>query len=295
MPEDDEANREGENQGGDGVDFRGDAAPETAPDFERQSVVPPDQEKGDGDLVHGEREDEQGGGMAEKNGEEAELSAREDGEHQQGEAGDDAGENQRKKNKAAEEGFSVEIGAIKGERGQQAEGQRERHAACSHHQAINDGIPDRGIGEKPAVPIEREMAGRETADAITIEGIEDEDDDGQINENKNERGINFEERSTAICGVAIHLNDQRFSSRSLRKSKEMVRMRMPTEIAAPRGQSKAAPKRLCTTLAIIVPEAPPTRSGARKSPRERTKAKVDPAPRSCEASTSGRGMCSRAA
>jgi len=54
-------------------------------------------------------------------------------------------------------------------------------------------------------------------------------------------------------------------------------MRMPTEIAAPSGQSNAAPKRLCTTLAIIVPEAPPTRSGARKSPSERTKAKVAPA------------------
>src|SRR2546425_1544646 len=71
----------------------------------------------------------------------------------------------------------------------------------------------------------------------------------------------------------------------------------------------------CTTLAIMMPEGPPTRRGARKSPRDRTKANVapaskpgmesgritrrnvcvEPAPRSCEASTSGRGMCSSAA
>src|SRR5216683_1565856 len=123
------------------------------------------------------------------------------------------------KNEAAEEGFSREIRAIEGERGQQTEGQRERHAASSHHQAINDGIPNRGVAEKLSIPIEREMAGRETADAVTIEGIKNEDGDREINEDKNERGINLEEGSATICSMAIHRNDHRFSSRSLRKSK----------------------------------------------------------------------------
>src|SRR6267143_2672855 len=176
-------------------------------------------------------------------------------------------------------------------------------------------MPERGIAEKLAVPIEREMAGRETADAVAIEGVKNENEDRQIDEDENKGGIKGQQRSAAGCSVAAHLKDHRFSSRSLRNSEAMVMVRMQTEIAAPRGQSNAAPKRLCTTLAIIVPEAPPTRSGARKSPSERTKAKVAPAsnpemergrmtrrkvarrsaPRSCEASTSARGMCSSAA
>src|SRR5260370_34722947 len=123
------------------------------------------------------------------------------------------------------------------------------------------------------------MAGREPGDAVTVERVKNENDDRQIDKDEGERGINGEQRSGAGCRVAAHLKDHRFSSRSLRKSKEMVMIRMQTEIAAPSGQSYAAPKRLCTTLAIIVPEAPPTRSGARKSPRERTKAKAAPASR----------------
>src|SRR6267143_3900131 len=152
------------------------------------------------------------------------------------------------------------------------------------------------------------MAGRETADAITIEGIKNKVDERKINKDKNESGVNSKQRGAAICSVATHFNDHRLSNRALRKSKEMVMIRIQTEIAAPNGQSNAAPKRLCTTLAIMVPEAPPTRSGARKSPNERTKANVapasrpgiergrmtrrnvstDPAPRSSDASTSGR-------
>src|SRR5712671_4360355 len=59
IPDDDEGDGDGEDQRGDGIDFRGDAAAEAAPDFKRQSIVAADEEKGDGDLVHGEREDEQ--------------------------------------------------------------------------------------------------------------------------------------------------------------------------------------------------------------------------------------------
>src|SRR5215472_13832822 len=159
------------------------------------------------------------------------------------------------------------------------------------------------------------MARRKAADAIAIERINDEHDDGQINESENERCINGEERWAASGKRCLHLKAHCFSRNSLRKSKEMVMTRIPTEIAAPSGQSNAAPNRLCTTLAIIVPEGPPTSRGARKSPNERTNANVAPAskpgiesgritrqkvcqelaPRSCEASMSGRGMCSSAA
>src|SRR6267142_391779 len=118
------------------------------------------------------------------------------------------------------------------------------------------------------------MARRKTADTVAIEGVKDKDDDGQIDESKNKRGVNREQGGAPDWRGAPHRKDQRFSRRSVRKSRVSVRRRMQTEMAAPSGQSKAAPKRLWTTLAIIVPEAPP---------------------RSCEASTSGRGMCSRAA
>src|SRR6266446_5764563 len=330
IPDDDEANGDGKNKCGDSVDFRGDAAAKAAPDFERQSIVPANEEKGDGNLVHGQREDEQAGGdqreleirksdapeslprrraevegsfflsvvhflqaseelggsdrnergaVAEKNGEQAELGAGKDSEHEQVEAGDDAGMNQRQENEAAEESFSGKGGAVERKGGKQPQGQRECHAAGGDDQAFHDGVPDRGVGKKLAVPIEREMAGRETADAVTIEGVKNENGDRQIDEDQDEGGINREERSAAGCSLAAHLKDHRFSSRSLRKSKEMVIIRMQTEIAAPSGQSYAAPKRLCTTLAIIVPEAPPTRSGARKSPSDRAKAKVAPASR----------------
>src|SRR6266850_10524 len=159
------------------------------------------------------------------------------------------------------------------------------------------------------------MARRKTADPVAIEGVKNKDDDGQVDESKDQRCINCEQGSAPGWRVDPHLKDQRFSRRSVRKSRVSVMRRMQTEMAAPSGQSKAAPNRLWTTLAIMVPEGPPTRSGARKSPKERTKAKVapaskpgsergkmtrrkvcaEPAPRSCEASTSGRGMCSRAA
>src|SRR5712692_7219510 len=62
LPNDNEGDGNSEDQSGDGVDFRSDAAAEAAPDFEREGIVAADQEKGDGDFVHGESEDEKAGG-----------------------------------------------------------------------------------------------------------------------------------------------------------------------------------------------------------------------------------------
>src|SRR5271168_1354045 len=168
------------------------------------------------------------------------------------------------------------------------------------------------------------MARWEAANAVAIKRVSDEHHDGQIDKREHSDGGGGEYWCGAICGDGahlfalyspIHLNDQRFSSVSVANSSDNVKSRMQTDTAAPSGQSYAAPKRLCTTLAIMVPDAPPTSSGARKSPRESTKANVAPAsspgmdsgkimrrnvlpgvaPRSCEASSSGRGMVSSAA
>ena len=62
VPDCDEDDGDGEDQGGDGVDFGSDAAAEAGPDFERESVVAADEEERDGDFVHGEGEDQEAGG-----------------------------------------------------------------------------------------------------------------------------------------------------------------------------------------------------------------------------------------
>ena len=105
------------------------------------------------------------------------CTAGEDREHQQRKAGDDAGKNQRQKNQAAKERFAGKVGAIERERGEQAERERERDAAGGDDEAVQHGIPDRAVGEKLAIPIEREMARRKAADAVAIEGVNDEHDD----------------------------------------------------------------------------------------------------------------------
>src|ERR1700730_15695177 len=199
IPNDDQRDGHCENQCGDGVDFWSDAAAQAAPDFERQSIVAADEEKGDGDFVHGAGEDEQAGGderefqvgkgdapeglpgrgaevergfflraieflqagekfgggdgdergaVAEKNREQTKLHSGEDGEHEQGEAGDDARKNQWEKNQAAEEGFAGEAGAVERERSEQAEGECERYAGGGYEEAVDDGVPDGGVGEK---------------------------------------------------------------------------------------------------------------------------------------------------
>src|SRR5215468_1811000 len=62
VPDDDENHRGGQDEGGDGVYFGSNAAAETAPDFERECVVTPYEEKGYGDFVHRESENQQAGG-----------------------------------------------------------------------------------------------------------------------------------------------------------------------------------------------------------------------------------------
>ena len=62
VPDQDEDDGEEKNDGGDGVDFGGDAAAQARPDFERQGVAAADEEKAYGDFVERESEDEESGG-----------------------------------------------------------------------------------------------------------------------------------------------------------------------------------------------------------------------------------------
>src|SRR5262249_35796344 len=62
VPDDEENYRGGENERGNGVDFRSNATAEAAPDFQWQRVVAADGEECDRDFIHGERGKEEGGG-----------------------------------------------------------------------------------------------------------------------------------------------------------------------------------------------------------------------------------------
>ena len=140
---------------------------------------------------------DQRGAVPEENGEQAERQVNENGEHQQREAGDDAGKNQRQENEAAKKGFAGEVGAVESERGEQAERESECDAGGGDDEAVEHGIPDRAVGEKLAVPVEREMARREAADAVAIEGVDDEHDDREIDEREDEDRVGGEERARA--------------------------------------------------------------------------------------------------
>ena len=61
VPDSDENDGDDEDECGDSVDFGSDAAAEAAPNFEWESVFAAVEEKGDGDFVHGESEDEKCG------------------------------------------------------------------------------------------------------------------------------------------------------------------------------------------------------------------------------------------
>ena len=81
------------------------------------------------------------------------------------------------------------------------------------------------------------MARGETADAVAIEGIKDEDNDWQINEGEDQQGICGEHRGARSGFRYGHLKDHRFSSRSVANRRETVISRIQTEMAAPSGQS----------------------------------------------------------
>jgi hypothetical protein len=124
--------------------------------------------------------------MTEEDRDEAELKAGKDREHQQGKTGDDAGKNEREKNETAEDGFSWEISAVEGESGEKAKGKRKEHCGYGDEEAVEERIPDGRVAEELAIPIESEMFRRKSADTVLVEGIEDQNGDGEIEERKDD-------------------------------------------------------------------------------------------------------------
>jgi len=165
------------------------------------------------------------------------VKAGEDHEHQQRKPRDNSGKNEREKNEPTEEGFAREAGAVEGEGRKQAQSERKCNGAGRNDEAIEDGVPDGAISEELAIPVEGEMLRRKSADTVTIEGIENKHGEREVDESENEHRVECEERRAASWGIAAHLKDQRFSRRSVKKSREMVMSKMPTEMAAPNSQS----------------------------------------------------------
>ena len=83
------------------------------------------------------------------------------------------------------------------------------------------------------------MARRKAADSVAIEGIDDQNNDRQIDEREDQRGVDSEQRRAALAQVedGAHSNDQRFSTRWVSDRSARVMIRMNTEMAAPSGQS----------------------------------------------------------
>src|SRR5260370_1398128 len=81
-------------------------------------------------------------------------------------------------------------GAMERECGGKGKGEREKEGSSGDDELVEDRVRNGGGREKPAVPIESEMTGRKPADAVTVEGVDDEHDDRQIDESENEHGVN---------------------------------------------------------------------------------------------------------
>src|SRR5579862_7155775 len=152
--------------------------------------------------------------------------------------------------------------------------------------------------------------------AFAIERIKNEHRNRQVK--KHEHRGSMEEQPTRRArfgGRCAHEKLHFFSSRSEKNNRLTTSSSMQNEIAAPSGQLYAAPNKLTTMFEIMMPLGPPSNSGARKSPKLNTKAKVAPAttpgidsgkitfqkvcagvaPKSFDASTRFRGICSSAA
>ena len=160
------------------------------------------------------------GAVAEDDGHEAQLDVDFAEEHQQRKSGDDAGKNQRQKNEAPEERFAGELRAIERERGGDSEGERDEHRGRGDDQTVEDRVPDGAILKKNAIPVEREVARRESADALAVEGINNEDSDRQVEKGEDSKRMDREPTRAFTAGCSRrHEKLHFFSSRSEKKSR----------------------------------------------------------------------------
>ena len=62
-------------------------------------------------------------------------------------------------------------------------------AAAATDQAVEDRIPDGTVLKEDSIPVEGQIARRKSAHALAVEGINDEDGDGQIQEGEDGEGM----------------------------------------------------------------------------------------------------------
>ena len=117
----------------------------------------------------GGRHRDQGRAVPQDNRQQAELRAHHVEQHEQRESGDDPGQNQRQQHQPAKQRLPGKLRAIQRQRGRDAERQRDRHGSQCYLQAVQDRIPDRPIGKQDAVPVEREVVRRKSADSLAVE------------------------------------------------------------------------------------------------------------------------------
>jgi len=169
--------------------------------------------------------------MSENDRNETEFDFNDAEEHKERESGDDSGKDEREKYEATKESFAGELRAVEGEGRGDSEGEGDDHSSSCDEQAVEDGIPDGSVVEEDAIPVEREVVRRKASDALSVEGIEDEDDDGQIEEGEDEERVEGEE-----ARGASHWKLHFFSRRSEKTNKDRTSASMQREMAAPRGQ-----------------------------------------------------------
>ena len=118
--------------------------------------------------------------MAQHDRHQAELHAHHVEQHEQRQPRDNAGQDERQQYQSPEQRFAGKLRSIERERCWHAERKRDRHRRKCHLQAVQHRIPDRPIREQDAIPIERQVMRRKSADALTVERIKNENSNGEI-------------------------------------------------------------------------------------------------------------------
>src|ERR1700728_526570 len=120
--------------------------------------------------------------MAQDHGNQAQLHAHANEKHQQGKSSDNSGKNQREKDETPEQSFSGKLRAVQRQGRWQTKTKRDDHGdGCDNH-AVEYGIPKSRVCEKLAIPVESPAGRGKSSDARAIERINNQNDDGEIQE-----------------------------------------------------------------------------------------------------------------
>ena len=141
-----------------------------------------------------------------------------------------------KQHQAAEESFSGKLRAVERERCGDSKSQRDGHRAAATSRLLPHRFPDRTVGKERAIPVEVRSRGGKPSDSRSVERINNQHRDRQIQEMRTPRGMG--QSAIAILELAAPLIEKLhfFSSRSERNSRATTSTSMQSEIAAPSGQ-----------------------------------------------------------